>query len=61
MAKIPYIEQEECNGCVLCEDTCPEVLRLNNDGTAEVHDPEGAPEEEMQEVIESCHVECIHR
>ncbi len=60
MAKIPYIEQEECTGCGLCEDMCPEVFQLNEDGISEVHDPEGAPEEEIQEVIESCPVECIH-
>lgn len=59
MAKIPYVEQEECTGCGLCEDTCPEVFRLNYDGVSEVHDPEGVSEEEIQEVIDTCPVECI--
>lgn len=60
MSKIPCVVQEERTGCGLCEDTCPEVFRLNEDGISEVHDPEGAPEEEIQEVIEICPVECIN-
>jgi ferredoxin len=60
MAKIPYVDQDECTGCGLCEETCPEVFRLNNDGMSEVYDPEGASEEEIQEVMDNCPVECIH-
>lgn len=60
MAKIPYVDQEECTGCGLCEDTCPGVFRLNEDGVAEVYNPEGASEEEIQEAIDNCPVECIH-
>jgi ferredoxin len=39
---------------------CPEVFQLNEDSVSEVHDPEWAPEEEIQKVIEKCPVECIH-
>ena len=60
MAKIPCVEQEECTGCGLCEDMCTEVFQLNEDSVSEVHDLEWAPEEEIQEVIEKCPVECIH-
>ncbi len=60
MAKIPYVDQDECTGCGLCEETCPEVFRLNDDSISEVYDPEGATEEEIQEVIDACPVECIH-
>ena len=60
MAKMPYVDQEECTGCGLCEETCPGVFQLNEDGVAEVYNPEGASEEEIQEAIDSCPVECIH-
>jgi ferredoxin len=60
MSKIPYVDQDECTGCGLCEEVCPEVFQLNEDDVAEVHDPEGAPEEQIQEAIDSCPVECIH-
>jgi len=60
MAKMPYVDQEECTGCGLCEETCPGVFQLNEDGVAEVYNPEGASEEEIQEAIDICPVECIH-
>ena len=52
MARIPYVDQEECTGCGLCEETCPGVFRLNEDDLSEVYDPEGSSEEEIQEAIE---------
>ena len=60
MAKRPYIDQEECVQCGNCEEICPEVFRLNDDGVAEVDDPEGATEDKIQEAIDSCPVECIY-
>lgn len=59
MARTPYIDQDECVGCGNCEETCSEVFRLNDDGVAEAYDPEGAAEDTIQEVIDSCPVECI--
>jgi ferredoxin len=60
MAKTPYVDQEECTGCGLCEEVCPEVFRLNEDAVSEVYNSEGASEESIQEAIDSCPVECIH-
>jgi len=60
MAKNVYVDESECIGCELCVDTCPEVFRLNDDGVSEVINPEGAPEEKIQETIDNCPVECIH-
>ena len=60
MAKRPYIDQEECVGCGNCEETCPEVFRLNDEDLAEVHNPEGATEDKIKEAIDICPVECIH-
>ena len=59
MAKEPIIEQHECVGCGNCEEICPEVFHLNDDGVAEVYHPEGAAEDRIQEAIDSCPVECI--
>jgi ferredoxin len=59
MAKVPVVDQDECTGCETCVDICPGVFVLNDDMVAEVTDPNGASEEEIQEAIDSCPVECI--
>jgi ferredoxin len=60
MARIAYVNQEECTSCGICEGICPEVFRINEDGVSEVYNSEGAPEEEIQGAIDSCPVECIY-
>lgn len=60
MAKIPVVDQGECVGCGNCEEICSEVFQLNDEGVAEVQDPQGATEDKIQEAIDSCPVECIH-
>lgn len=61
MAKKPYIDFSECIACGNCESTCPDVFRLNEDlGYAEVIDPVGASEEEIQDAINYCPASCIH-
>jgi ferredoxin len=60
MARTPYVDQDACIGCQLCANTLPEVFRMNEHSLAEVHAPAGAPEDQIQEVIDSCPVNCIH-
>ncbi len=60
MPKKPVVNQEECISCGLCAEICPEVFRLNDKDLSEVHNPAGAPEEKIQEAIDSCPVQCIH-
>jgi len=60
MARNVYVDQDECIGCELCTDMCPEVFRMSDAGVSEVSNPEGAPEEKIQEAIDNCPVECIH-
>ena len=60
MVKIPIVDQDGCVGCGNCEEICSEVFQLNDDGVAEVNDPEGATEYKIRDAIDSCPVECIH-
>jgi ferredoxin len=59
MAKIPHVEQNDCISCGLCVEVAPEVFRLNDQDLSEVYNPSGAPEEKIQEAIDSCPVQCI--
>jgi len=60
MARKLYIDEDECIGCGTCSDSCPDVFIINDDNIAEVTNPEGASEEEIQEAMDSCPVSCIH-
>ncbi|ABQ24645.1 ferredoxin [Geotalea uraniireducens] len=61
MAKVPWVNQEECISCGLCVSDCPGVFRFNDEGKAECYDPNGATEEEIQQgAIDVCPVSCIH-
>jgi ferredoxin len=59
LAKVPYVDQEACTGCELCNQICPDVFEMNDEGLAEVKNPQGASEDEIQEAIDSCPAECI--
>lgn len=49
------IDRSGCIGCGLCADTCPEVFRMNDDGSAEVYaQPEKSSEDAVKEAIECC-------
>jgi ferredoxin len=61
MSRVVYLVEEECIGCGVCHDTCPEVFRLNEEkNIAEVIKPSGGPDDLIQDAIDSCPVECIH-
>ncbi len=59
MARKPSVDQDICTGCETCVDLCPGVFRLTDEGVAEVFNPTGASEAEIQDAIDSCPVECI--
>lgn len=61
MAKVVYIDRDECIGCESCVGICPEVFSFDeSQGKAQVYNPDGAPEEKIQEAIDTCPVQCIH-
>jgi len=53
---------ENCTGCGLCEDACPEVFKVGDDDMAKVKEdpvPEGL-EDAVREAAEGCPSEAIH-
>jgi ferredoxin len=60
MKRKPYVDQDACISCGLCVTTAPEVFRMDDNNLATVYDPEGAPEDIIQQAIDGCPVDCIH-
>jgi ferredoxin len=60
VARIPYVEKEECISCGVCVETVPDVFRFDDDMKAEVFDPAGDTEATIQEAMDLCPVACIH-
>jgi len=60
MSKKPYVDQAVCISCELCVNMVPGVFRMGEDGFAEVYQPTGASEKEIQDAIDNCPVNCIH-
>jgi ferredoxin len=60
MARVVYVDENECTGCELCIDTLPEVFEMTDESVSHVHNPTGADEDKIQEVIDNCPAECIH-
>ena len=57
----PIVDQDLCIGCGLCEDICPEVFKLLDDGLAHVIAEDPGPElfGDIEDSIASCPVEAI--
>jgi ferredoxin len=61
MGKVVYIDTDECIGCESCCEIAPEVFQFDQgSGKAQVYNPDGAPEDKIQEAIDTCPVQCIH-
>jgi ferredoxin len=59
MARVPWVEKEECIGCGACVEECPAVFRMDKEDLSECYNPQGATEEEIQAAIDACPVQCI--
>lgn len=59
MSKKPYVDKSICICCELCVKMVPGVFRIGEDGLAEVIEPTGASEGEIQDAIDNCPVHCI--
>lgn len=59
MAKVPYVDKDACTSCGVCVENVPTVFRFDDDMKAEVFDPNGAPESEIQEAMDMCPAACI--
>ena len=60
MPKTPFVDQSCCISCEMCVNMVPAVFRMAEDGFAEVFDPKGASEKEIQDANDNCPVNCIH-
>lgn len=62
MSEIIVIDQEECLGCEVCVEICPQCFEMDEDqGKAVVKDGADADEECVEEAIASCPAECIRK
>lgn len=59
MARRPIVDQFACTGCGTCVEIAGNTFMLNVDELAQVIDPAGNSESEIQEAIDTCPVEAI--
>jgi ferredoxin len=57
----PVVDEDLCIGCGNCEDTCPEVFRLEADGVAHVIAENTGPDLYgcIRDAADSCPVDAI--
>ncbi len=57
----PIVDRDLCIGCGTCEETCPEVFRLGDDGISMVINQNVDPElyGSVRDCIDLCPVEAI--
>jgi ferredoxin len=54
------VNQDECTGCELCVQTCPEVFEMQDDlAVVKVDTVPADAEETCRQAVEECPVECI--
>ena len=55
----PAVDKELCVSCGLCEQVCPEVFELGDDGTAQVKDDADLNADCIQDAVDQCPVGAI--
>ncbi len=59
MAKKIVVDQELCIGCGACENLCPEVFKLQEEGKAKVLNENGCKSCDCEIAMQSCPVGAI--
>ncbi len=60
MSRRVTIDEDDCIGCGTCVEICPDVFQINDEtDVAEVIATGNGPEEQIEEAIASCPVDCI--
>lgn len=54
------IDKEACIGCGVCEQTCPDVFELGDDGKASLKEDADMDADCIQEAADNCPVEAIN-
>jgi ferredoxin len=57
--RTPTVELSECIKCGVCVEFCPEVFRMNDAGYVNVIDLPDYPENDVNDAIKYCPVDCI--
>jgi ferredoxin len=55
----PVVNEELCEGCATCQETCPEVFQVGDDEKAHVIGPDKIDTCNIQEAIELCPTQAI--
>jgi ferredoxin len=57
----PCVDEDLCIGCALCEDLCPEVFQLREDGLSQVINENPGPDlyDCVRDAESSCPTEAI--
>lgn len=58
--KCPVVELSDCITCGICVELCPEVFRMNDAEYVNVSDLPDYPENEVNDAIKYCPVDCIY-
>ena len=57
--KVPVIDMSDCTLCGGCYEMYPELFRLSDAGFIEVAEMECYPEDEVDDAIKHCPLDCI--
>lgn len=57
----PHVDEDLCIGCAACEDLCPEVFCIEDDGLSHVITPEPDPEMYgcVRDAVDACPTDAI--